>query len=192
MTGMLETIAPKSDQINFDDFIGGQSKTIKITKVTLTGGDQPATLNYENDNGKPYKPGKSMRRVLIHVWGEDGNKYVGRSLTLYGDAKVVFGGSPVGGIRISHMSDISAPVTMALTTTRSNRKPFTVLPLIQSNDEPNIDTAILDIAGAANAEILKGKYQEYHRIFRNEQSRSKLTEAKNERKKQLTQGETNE
>jgi len=105
------------------------TKTIKITNVSVVGGDQPVIINYDDDNGKPYKPGKSMRRVLVNVWGPDGSTYIGRSLTLYGDPKVVFGGLAVGGIRISHMSHIDKDVTMALTATRANRKPFTVKPL---------------------------------------------------------------
>lgn len=128
MTNMLKTIVPKSDQINADD-LTGRSLTIKITKVSLLAGEQPVSLNYEGDEGRPYKPCKSMRRVLVNVWGSDGNSYVGRSLTLYNDPKVTWGGAAVGGIRISHMSDIKEPVTMALTASKANRKPFTVKPL---------------------------------------------------------------
>jgi len=36
----------------------------------------------------------------------------------------------VGGIRISHMSHITEPVTLALTATKKVRKPFRVLPLV--------------------------------------------------------------
>ena len=50
-------------------------------------------------------------------------------MTLYADEKVQFGGLAVGGIRISHMSHIDAPVTMALTVTRANKKAFTVKPM---------------------------------------------------------------
>ena len=35
----------------------------------------------------------------------------------------------VGGIRISRMSDIDSAITLALTMTRANKKPFTVRPL---------------------------------------------------------------
>jgi hypothetical protein len=129
MTDLRTTIIPKSDQLNADDLIGGRTLTIKVTKVSLAAGDQPVIIHYEGDNGHPYKPGKSMRRVLVHVWGPDGNAYIGRSMTLYCDEKVQFGGMAVGGIRISHMSHIEAPVTMALTATRASRKPFTVKPL---------------------------------------------------------------
>lgn len=126
---MLKTIEPKSDQMNSDDLIGGRTVTIKITKVSILAGDQPVAIHYEGDNGKPYKPSKGMRRVLVNVWGPDANNYTGRRLTLYRDDKVTFGALAVGGIRISHMSDISEPVTLALTATRANKKPFTVMPL---------------------------------------------------------------
>lgn len=130
------TIAPKSDQLNADDLIAG-SITIRITKVSANpeSTEQPVSLFFEGDCGKPYRPCKSMRRVLVQVWGRDGATYPGRSMTLYRDAKVQFGGLAVGGIRISHMSHIDETVTMALTATRANRKPYTVRPL-ESGAEP--------------------------------------------------------
>jgi hypothetical protein len=80
-----------------------------------------------------------MSRVLVANWGPDAKAYVGRSLTLYRDPKVKWGGLEVGGIRISHMSNIDAPMTMALTTTRSNRQPFTVRPLVGERQAPKPD-----------------------------------------------------
>lgn len=130
MADLSTTIAPKSDQLNADDLIGRPSLTIKVTKVSLCKEpEQPIAINFEGDGGKPYKPGKSMRRVLVMVWGSDGNAYVGRSMRLFRDEKVLFGGQAVGGIRISHMSHIDKDVTMALTASKSNRRPFTVHPL---------------------------------------------------------------
>ena len=124
-----KTIAPKSDQLNADDLIGG-ARTIKITKISKSESpEQPINIYFEGDEGKPYKPCKSMRRVLVQVWGKDGQEYVGRSLTIYRDNSVRFGGVDVGGIRISHMSHIDKPVTLALTASKTNRKPFTVQPL---------------------------------------------------------------
>lgn len=125
-----QTVAPKSNQLNFDDFLAGESKTIKITDVSKAStAEQPIAIHYEGDNGKPYMPSKGMRRVLLFVWGKEGNSYIGKSLTLYGDPKVKFGGQAVGGIRISHMSDIDKPITLALTESKANKKPFTVQPL---------------------------------------------------------------
>lgn len=134
MTTMLDTIVPKSDQLNADDLIG-RSITIKVTQVSLLGGEQPVSIHFEGDGGKPYKPGKSMRRVLVQIWGADANNYIGRSMSLYRDDAVKFGGLDVGGIRISHMSHLTKPVTMALTATRASRKPFTVQPLAVAADK---------------------------------------------------------
>ena len=129
MNDMAGTIIPKSDQLNADDLLTGPI-TVKITGVTVRGGpEQPVSISYEGDNGKPYKPCKSMCRVMVTAWGADSKKYVGRSMTLYRDPKVKWGGMEVGGIRISHMSHIDESMTMALTVTRANKKPYTVKPL---------------------------------------------------------------
>lgn len=130
MTDLSSTILAKSEQLTADDLAPNKTITIKITKVSGVEGEQPIRINYEGDNGKPYYPGKSMRRVLAHCWGTKGDAYVGRSLTLYRDPTVKFGGLEVGGIRISHMSHIDKTITMALTSSKSNKKPFTVKPLV--------------------------------------------------------------
>lgn len=129
MTDLAKTIAPKSDQLNADDLIAGPM-TITITGVKGNDdADQPVSVAFEGDGGKPYKPCKSMRRVMVHCWGPDGKTYAGRRMTLYRDEGVQFGGIKVGGIRISHMSHIERETTMALTATRAKRTPYTVKPL---------------------------------------------------------------
>lgn len=144
MTDLAKTIAPKSDQLNADDLIAGPI-TITITGVRGNDdADQPVSVGFEGDGGKPYKPCKSMRRVMVHCWGADGKSYAGRRMTLYRDENVQFGGIKVGGIRISHMSDIERETTMALTATRAKRTPYTVKPLpkasrpqlVPSGDQP--------------------------------------------------------
>lgn len=135
---LAKTCEPKSDQLNADDLIGGRTLTITITRVSANPGcaEQPISINFEGDQNKPYKPCKSMRRVLVSLWGADGTKYIGRRLTLYRDDKVKFGGVEVGGIRISHMSDVAEPVTIALTASKAQRKPFTVRPLAATVTKP--------------------------------------------------------
>ena len=130
MVDMSQTIAPKSDQLNADDMIGGP-RTITITRVTGNEGnaEQPVNIFFEGDNGKPFRPCKSMRRVMVKIWGKDASKYAGNSMTLYRDPKVQWGGMEVGGIRISHMTGIDKPETMALTASNRARKPYKVLPL---------------------------------------------------------------
>lgn len=125
---ITDTIEPKVDQLTADHLIG-RTLTIRITDVRLSAGEQPCEILYEGDNGLPYRPGKSMRRVLVHAWGADVKQYVGRSLTLYRDDDVQFGGLKVGGIRISHMSHIAGPLTMALTAKKGSKKAFKVQPL---------------------------------------------------------------
>jgi hypothetical protein len=103
--------------------------TIRITGVTVhPGSEQPVAISYDGDQGKPWKPCKSMCRILVACWGPDSSTYAGRSVTLYRDPTVKWGGLAVGGIRISHISDIGSPMTMALTETRGKKSAFTVNP----------------------------------------------------------------
>jgi len=145
MNDMASTIIPKSDQLNSDDLITGPI-TITITGVDIRSGqEQPISIHYEGDGGKPYKACKSMCRVMVSAWGPDSKKYAGRSMTLYRDPKVKWAGMEVGGIRISHMSDIDSALTMALTVTRANKKPFTVRPITSAQPKTapqNPDSAI--------------------------------------------------
>lgn len=134
MSDMRSTIIPKSDQLNYDDLVN-TSKTIKITKVVVKpSGEQPVSVFYEGDNGKPYKPCKGMCRAMVIVWGDKSINYVGRSMTLFGNPSVVYAGFACGGIQISHMSHMDAPKTFALTEKKGSRKPYTIKPLI-INDE---------------------------------------------------------
>lgn len=153
MTDLSRTIIPKSDQMNSDDLISGPM-TIRIVKVSADNGssEQPILVHYEGDEGKPWKPCKSMRRVMVAIWGADGSKYPGRSMTLYRDPTVKWGGLEVGGIRISHMSHMDGPVTMALTATKQSRKPFTVKPLaIQDRARNPVDEYALEFAANLKA-----------------------------------------
>lgn len=122
-----DTIIPKSDQLNYDDLIAGPV-TVRVLDVTRADAEQPIAIKIDGGR-QPFKPCKSMRRVLIKVWGDKGAEWVGKSMTLYADPDVAFGGVKVGGIRISHMSGIDAPVKMLLTTTRSKRREIIIQPL---------------------------------------------------------------
>jgi hypothetical protein len=130
MADLSATIAPKSNQLNSDDLIG-RTLTITITKVTAATAEQPIAINFEGDGGKPYYPCKGMRRVMVMVWGPDGSQYAGRSMTLYRDPKVKFGGIEVGGIRISHMSHIEGDQALAIAETKGAKKVFQVKVLRQ-------------------------------------------------------------
>lgn len=66
---------------------------------------------------------------MVAAWGKDTAPYAGRRLTLYRDPEVRFGGDPVGGIKISHLSHIDKRMKLALTVTRGKRAPHIVEPL---------------------------------------------------------------
>lgn len=121
MSDMTPTIVPKSNQTNADDFLTGP-KTVTVSRVDVRPGqEQPVSIHYDGDNGKPYKPCKSMCRVIVQAWGADSANYPGKSMTLYRDPKVTWGGMEVGGIRISHMSHIPRPLSLALAASNKKR-----------------------------------------------------------------------
>jgi len=128
MTSLEKALAPNSDQLNADDLIAGPM-TCTITHVRIkevTGkGQQPIEVDLA-EYPRPYRPCKSMGRLLLYVWGVE-SLWVGKRLTLYRDESVQFGGDKVGGIRISHVSDLGArQKDISLTATRGKKAIFTV------------------------------------------------------------------
>lgn len=145
---LAETIVPRSDQINSEDLLAGP-RTVTITAVKRGSAEQPVNIvTAEFGPGRPYKPSKTMRRVLVAAWGSDAQAYIGRRLVIYRDPEITFGGDKVGGIRISAMSDITTRLSVALTVTRGRRAPFVVEPL---RDEP-VKSALISKAEATEFE----------------------------------------
>lgn len=125
---MTASIEPRSDQWNADDLIAGP-RTVTIERVTAGAAEQPFDFHLVETPGRAYRPSKGMRRVIVAAWGSDTTVYAGRQLTLYREPTIKFGKDEVGGIRISHLSHISRPVSLALTITRGKRDSFIVQPL---------------------------------------------------------------
>ena len=129
ISNLSDTIVPKSDQLNTDDLVTGAITVTILDVRRYASKDQPIGLFTEGR--QPYKPCLSMRRVLMEIWGGDGRKWIGRSLTLYRDDSVSYGKSKnCGGIRISHLSDIDRPVKIMVTTRRAFKEEKTFLPLV--------------------------------------------------------------
>ena len=129
MIDMSKVIEAKSDQLNACDLVGGP-KTIKITQVKVSpGADQQVVINYDGDDGRPYKPCIGMVRMMTKAWGLDGSAYVGRYLVLFCNPDVRYGGQSVGGIQISNMSHIDRKVHMPLSISRGKKVAFSVEPL---------------------------------------------------------------
>lgn len=123
-----DTIAPKSDQLNAEDLIAGP-RTVTITDIRRGSADQPVDIVLAEFPGRAFRPSKTVRRILVVVWGAEADAYVGRRMTIYRDPKVKWSGQEVGGIRVSHLSHIEKPLTVSLTVTRGKREPHKVLPL---------------------------------------------------------------
>lgn len=132
---LLRAAAPKSDQLNAEDMLGG-AKIITITHVKVSASpEQPVWVHFQGDNNKPWKPCKTMMRVMMKAWGDDPDQWAGKSAQLYCDPEVIFGKDKVGGIRISHLSHINAPIEAMLLATRGKRKPYRV-DVLQSANQP--------------------------------------------------------
>ena len=144
-TDMSVAVVPKSDQLNAEDLIPGPI-TVTIERVVIRPGEQPVTVHIVGR--KPYKPCKTMCRILILAWGSDADLYKGRRLTLYRDPDVRWAGKAVGGIRISYMSDIREPITTMLSETKGKYAEWTVRPLVDpkpaQKPAQNLRTAIGD------------------------------------------------
>lgn len=129
-TDLSFSIAPKSDQLNADDLIAGP---ITVTVLSVNAGnspDQPVSIEI-GDGRQPYKPCKSMRRLLIAAWGKFDTDWIGKKMTLFCDETVKWAGKAQGGIRISHISGISKRYDINLTATRGIRKKYTVNPIVE-------------------------------------------------------------
>lgn len=170
MTLLQEALAPRSDQLNADDLIAGP-RTITITGARFVEGDRGGkkiVINFEGDNGKPFKPCKTMGRAMVMVWGivddpdqtKISDQFVGKSMTLFRDPTVDFGPDKgVGGIRISHMSHIDNEKKVKLTVSQGKKANFVFKPLtgpkLAVSNELSLDQARCDIANALTLDDLK-------------------------------------
>jgi len=181
ISNLRVTIIPKSDQLNAEQLLAGPI-TITVTDVRVGGGeDQPVSIHYENDAGRPYKPCKTMRKVLILGWGEDGRKWPGKSMTLYNDPSVRFGGMDVGGIRISHMTDIEKDMAVSLTATKGKKALYT----IKKMQAQRIPTHLQAIEQAQNLESLVHLFGVAFRSTKSESARAEFKAAYDMRRADL-------
>lgn len=155
-----QTTAPNSSQQNYDDYLSGP-KVVTVAGVSRGNAEQPVNIELVEFPGRPYKPSKSMRRVLVAAWGPDSSAYVGRRLKLVGNPDIKFGGHAVGGIEIAALSHIDKPVVLALTVTRGKKRRFTVEPLreapTQSAPAPTVTVA--DVEACTDVDQLRAWWQ---------------------------------
>lgn len=147
---IAKSIIPKSDQLNAEDLLSG-SITVTVTDVKQGTAEQPVALII--DGRQPYKPCKTMRKVLVYCWSDQAANWLGKRMTLYADPDVKWAGIAVGGIRISHLSGIESRVVLMLSETKGKRKAVTVDPL------PDVAPVAADIDWTAQIEAAKTEKQ---------------------------------
>lgn len=149
---LRSTIIPRSDQLNSEQLLSGPM-ILTVSEVRAGGGeDQPVSIFYEADPGRPFKPCKTMRKVLILAWGPDGTKWIGKSMELFNDPFVKFGGEVVGGIRISRLSNIPQNIKVSLIATKGRKAMHEIRPLTASKE---LTAVLAEITSAINGESLK-------------------------------------
>lgn len=153
ISNLSDTILAKSDRLNAEDLLAGPL-TVTVTNVYRKSADSPIAINYHGDNGRPFEPCKTMRKLLVAAWGEDGNAWIGRSMTLYNDPSVKWAGKEAGGVRISHLSHIQKRLILSLSETRGKKKQHTIN-ILQENYYP--DELFNQNFDAMSANIASGK-----------------------------------
>lgn len=129
MGDMAETVVPKSDQMNTQDLLTGP-QTFTIARVQVTGGDQPVSVWFhEFSPRRPFKPSKTVRRLMIRGWGDESKAYVGKRITLFADPSVTWAGEEVGGIRVSHMSGLERQMRLSLPVSKNRNVTHLVDPI---------------------------------------------------------------
>jgi hypothetical protein len=121
---IAKSIVPKSDQLNAEDLLSGPI-TVTVTDVKEGTAEQPIAILIDGER-QPYKPCKTMRKILVFCWTDQAANWIGKRMTLYADPDVKWAGVAVGGIRISHLSSIESQVMLMLSETKGKRKPIVV------------------------------------------------------------------
>lgn len=128
---VLKSIQAKSDQLNAVDLVAGPIDVV-IESISEGAADQPWIIKIKGY--QPYKPCKSMRRVIVACWGTVPVKWVGRSMRLFCDPTAKWAGEEVGGIRISHLSHIDGAKEIQLNESRGKKKKWKIEPLIEDTE----------------------------------------------------------
>ncbi|QLF83862.1 hypothetical protein SEA_MOOSEHEAD_53 [Gordonia phage Moosehead] len=129
---MKITAEPRSDQWNADDFVGGKAKVFTIADVKVGSAEQKYDIHLTEGNGRAWRPPLTVIRILMDAWGDESDDWIGRRVALYREASVRFGKDQVGGIRISHMSDLPTgdrPFEHMVSESRGRKQKVIIKPL---------------------------------------------------------------
>ena len=152
MADIRAAIQPRSDQLNYEDFLSGPAAlTIERTEDYRDEKGQPrVAIHMVEYPGRPFKASKTNLKLLAIAWGEDDTDWPGRRVQLSADPTVTYGGKAVGGICVTALSHLPQRFTAKLSVARGKKKDFPVeiLP-----DMPPIPDDVQTLA----------QYQDYYR-----------------------------
>ena len=157
-----DTLAPNSDQLDAIELVAGP-RVFKIESVSKGNAEQPVNVHLAGFP-RPWRPGKSMRRVLAACWGTDASVWADRFVELFCDPEVTFGKDKVGGTRVSRLSHIDEAKKIPLLVTRGKSAVFTVQPLPKL-DQLKAEWRTADPAARAVYDELYAIYRELHDLF---------------------------
>lgn len=139
VTDAREFMVIKSDQMNYEDFISGPQAFI-ITKLgRKMDKGEPRLMVYLSGREKtPWIPSKGMVKCLSNIsgWGPNLKDWIGRSITLFGEPTVMFGGKELGGIRVSHISHIEEQYVTKISERRGVRTDYLIKPMRELSADP--------------------------------------------------------
>jgi hypothetical protein len=122
-----------------------------------------------------------MRKLLAFAWSENAATWIGRAMTLYHDPSVKWGGEEVGGVRISHLSDIKSNIKISLVSTRGKKEQVSVTKMARPVGIDHIGL----INAAANMAELEVAFKAAIASTKDAETRAKYVETKDARKAAL-------
>jgi hypothetical protein len=125
-------IKKNTDQLNYEDFIGGVTRIVTIAGVSKGRKEAQYDIAIEGDD-RYWRPPATVLKLLALAYGLEAADWVGKSANLYGDPDVKMKGVKVGGIRVSHLSHLDGPLSASLTVTRGQSATFTIQPLTRED-----------------------------------------------------------
>lgn len=130
---LREATIARSDQLNADDLVGG-ARVVTVKEVRRGDSEQPvAIVLHEFPANRPFKPSKTVLRLLSYCWGEETDDWPPNPrMELFRDEKVKWAGQEIGGIRISRLSHIDSPKKIALAESKGKKSLHVVEPLPDS------------------------------------------------------------
>lgn len=159
---ITDALAPKSDQLDAVELVNPRTFTIDTgSRLGTREGATVAEIRLV-DFPRWWRPSKGMLDVLAALWGTDGKAWVGRSVTLYNDPEVTFGKDKVGGIRISHLSHIDGPKTVAIRGRGQGARKIAwpVKPLtVAAPPPPPAAMSLEDVAATTDTDTLRTAWQ---------------------------------